>query len=208
MESSIHVIEDDIDTREIYLKALEKANYDARGFATGEECLDVIRDGDWPDALIVDQTLPGMSGTDLLYQIKDLDIIRPSIIITGHQTKKIAIDGIGLGVHAVIEKPCNLNLILHHLSNIISHYKSLELAEHLLSEFSYFNTCSENLSEVYQKHINKLEKLVPDNKSTVKSLKDMIDHRETTKWEKEMARARGMISQLKERYRKIKKQAS
>jgi DNA-binding NarL/FixJ family response regulator len=66
----IYLIEDDPIYAEFIVKALESdPSNDIKVFNTGEDCLKALNNS-WPDVMIIDYKLPGISGIDLYEKIK------------------------------------------------------------------------------------------------------------------------------------------
>lgn len=66
----ILVVEDEQDNREVLVDLLDLVGYDARGAADGREALSVLNTSWRPDLMILDLTMPGMNGWELLAEMK------------------------------------------------------------------------------------------------------------------------------------------
>jgi len=60
-----------------------------------------------PDVAVVDLKMPGMSGLDLLYELKKLDPHLEVIVLTGHATVDTALDCMKQGAFDYLLKPCS-----------------------------------------------------------------------------------------------------
>lgn len=82
------VVEDDDSLRNAIIRMLKACQWHAVGFSTAEDFLSVA---EWRDidCLVLDLYLPGMSGFDLLAEIKDLGTRIPTILITAQDNTKI-----------------------------------------------------------------------------------------------------------------------
>jgi PAS domain S-box-containing protein len=68
--------------------ALEKKGYQVRMFSSAEKCLEYLRgEGAACDALITDQTMPGMQGTELATAARGLIAGLPVVIMSGYFAK-------------------------------------------------------------------------------------------------------------------------
>ena len=65
------VVEDDDEVRESMVDYLVMEDIEAVSAATGDEALATLRRGPRPDVILLDLSLPGMSGTDLLQRLKE-----------------------------------------------------------------------------------------------------------------------------------------
>jgi len=77
------VVDDDLAVRNSLKFSLEIEGLAVRSYATGAE---VLRAGDLAlcSCLIVDEKMPGMSGLDLIAQLRARRIAAPAILITSH----------------------------------------------------------------------------------------------------------------------------
>jgi DNA-binding NtrC family response regulator len=80
------------------LKALEKATF---------------------DAAILDLRMPGMTGIEVLEQLKQVSPDTEAIVMTGHASMETAIDAVRLGAFDYITKPCKLSEIEAVLHKVI-----------------------------------------------------------------------------------------
>src|SRR5919109_4752207 len=60
------------------------------------------------DAAILDLRMPGMSGIEVLEQLKQISPDIEAIVMTGHASMETAIDAMRLGAFDYITKPCKL----------------------------------------------------------------------------------------------------
>ncbi len=110
-EPKILLVEDDTAGREMGLFNLRKAGYDAHGAqdgAQGLERFDSVR----PDLVITDVKMPGMSGMDLLREIKKRSDDVPVIVITAYANVDLAVDAMKAGAFDFIGKPFSRDHLL------------------------------------------------------------------------------------------------
>src|SRR5437867_11937258 len=60
------------------------------------------------DAAILDLRMPGLTGIEVLEQIKKLSPDTETIIMTGHASMETAIEAVRLGAFDYLTKPCKL----------------------------------------------------------------------------------------------------
>ena len=92
----ILVVEDDLETRQLYQHALVKNGYNVRAVANGVEALKVI-DEEYFDLMISDVMMPGMSGYELSASLREANINIPILMVTA----KDAFDDMQKGFNAV-----------------------------------------------------------------------------------------------------------
>jgi DNA-binding NtrC family response regulator len=104
----ILIIDDDRHMQKACTRVLAKAGHVVTCAETGDEGLKQIRDGaNSFDVVLLDQLMPGMSGTDALAHIKTIAPNLPVIIITGSVTEETAADIIHKGACDCLPKPFN-----------------------------------------------------------------------------------------------------
>lgn len=89
---------------------LEDEGYDVHEALEAKDGLEVFRSVN-PDVVVTDLRMPGMSGMDLISEIKKLNASTPIIVITGYGTYESAIDALKLHVFDFIKKPIDLNTL-------------------------------------------------------------------------------------------------
>jgi len=100
----VHLIDDDKDVRESLAFLLEAAGMTVRGYESAVAFLDAVP-APGSGCVISDVRMPGISGTELLARLKELEIAVPVIVITGHGDVPLAVEAMKLGAFDFIEKP-------------------------------------------------------------------------------------------------------
>lgn len=110
-ETLVHVIDDDEAVRESIAFLLDTAGVLCRTYDSAESFLNSA--GDVTGCAITDIRMPGMSGLDLLRQLRDRGWSLPTIVITGHADVPLAIEAMKLGAADFIEKPFDDEVLLN-----------------------------------------------------------------------------------------------
>ena len=101
---AIHVVEDDAEARRLLIRALAREGQEVIGHGSAEAFLAAYRAG--PEAcLLVDAQLPGMSGFDLLAQLRQAGDPIPAIMVTGLSDVAAAVRAMQSGASDFIAKP-------------------------------------------------------------------------------------------------------
>ena len=103
-QSLIAIVDDDDEVRHAIMEVLENDGRRVVGFASGEDFLRAFRHGS-AACLLIDAALPGMSGIDLLEQLRAAGYSLPAIVITGQSDVPMAIRAMKAGASDFIEKP-------------------------------------------------------------------------------------------------------
>ncbi len=114
-DSQILVADDDPAIRELLTEILGD-EYVVSEATTGEQALESLKAGKHA-LVLLDLQLPGMSGLDVLKELRNQQGELPVILITAHGSPNIAIQASSLGAYGFIGKPFELDDILqqvHH----------------------------------------------------------------------------------------------
>jgi two-component system response regulator FixJ len=122
-EVIVHVVDDDAAARESLAFLLASAGMANRTYASAELFLSAI-----PElgrgCIVTDVRMPGMSGLDLLGQLREAKVNLPVIVITGHGDVPLAVEAMKLGAVDFIEKPFNDDLLLASIETAIARAQS------------------------------------------------------------------------------------
>ncbi len=102
--NKILVVDDEESVRYSFSKLLRAPDYQVSGVQNGSEALEKIKQ-DPPDLVILDIEMPGMSGLEVLQQIKHLAPRIPVLIITAYGSSERVITAMKYGAYEYLEKP-------------------------------------------------------------------------------------------------------
>jgi FixJ family two-component response regulator len=100
----IFIVDDDAPTRDSLRLLLEAEGFEAHEFAAGRAFLDTMRPAE-ADCLILDLTMPGMNGFEVLAELRRRGDSLPVIIVTAHADSATRSRAAAGGALGVIEKP-------------------------------------------------------------------------------------------------------
>jgi DNA-binding NtrC family response regulator len=101
---SVLIVDDEAEIRESLQTLLEMEGFEVEGAASGEEGM--LRIGERPfDLVLLDLTLPGRNGMDVLGEIRSHDAQLPVIMITAFGTVENAVRAMQSGAVNFIQKP-------------------------------------------------------------------------------------------------------
>lgn len=110
----IYVIEDDIRLARVLCSLLQRTGYRVESFADGTTALAKFTH-QTPDLVLADVVLPDISGIEVLRQIRARDKNLPVILMSGQHSVSTAMEAIGAGALASLEKP----LDVHRLRGVL-----------------------------------------------------------------------------------------
>lgn len=100
----ILIIDDDTAVRESIERMLRSAGYTVRAAASGEEGLALAKGGAF-DVILSDMRMPGLSGLEVLRQLREQHVDSVFMIMTGFGTMDTAIEAMQLGAVDFVQKP-------------------------------------------------------------------------------------------------------
>ena len=100
----ILLIDDDPGVRDSMERTLRAAGYGVQAAANGEQGFEMARGGAY-DVILSDMRMPGISGLDILRQLRDSKVDSAFIIMTGFGTVDTAVEAMKLGAVDFVQKP-------------------------------------------------------------------------------------------------------
>jgi two-component system, OmpR family, phosphate regulon sensor histidine kinase PhoR len=117
----ILIIDDDRLLRSACSRVLSKAGWNVACAETGDEGLRAIQHATEPiGAILLDQLMPGMSGTDVLAEVQAMNPDIPVVIMTGSATEESFTELKKNGAFACLPKPFTpeqLREVIHQATN-------------------------------------------------------------------------------------------
>ncbi len=105
-KASVLVVDDELGPRES-LRMILKPLYDVRTATNGQEALDYIQK-EKIDLITLDIKMPGLSGMDVLRELRKLGSDAAVVIVTGYGTLTDVHDAIRYGAVDFVSKPFNV----------------------------------------------------------------------------------------------------
>jgi len=109
---SIMLVDDEAAFVETLAKRLVKRNFEAITAFSGEEGLKKLEENENLDVIILDVKMPGMDGLETLKAIKAASPLVEVIMLTGHATVELAVEGMKLGAVDFLMKPCDIEMLV------------------------------------------------------------------------------------------------
>ncbi|MFC1609747.1 response regulator [Myxococcota bacterium] len=117
------VIDDEPSMLQLFSLILEDEEYDLVTAADGESGLETFRAHNCP-LVITDKNLPGISGLDVMREVKETAPDTEVMMITGFGSKESAIDALHLGASAFLEKPFDdVDVVLAKVREVVNKQK-------------------------------------------------------------------------------------
>ena len=130
---TVFVVDDDADVREAIAGLLKSVGLRAETFGTAQEFLG--RDPpDGPSCLVLDLSLPGMTGLDVQRELAGAGISTPIIFITGHGDIRKAVTAMKSGAMEFLTKPFDDERLLAAIEQALERDRAEHQRRHELGE--------------------------------------------------------------------------
>lgn len=100
----VSIIDDDEDVRDSLVELIDSIGLQTKSYVSAINFLDEA-DINQAGCILVDVRMPGMSGIELQYKLKELGAIQPLIIMTGHGDITMAVQAMKNGAFEFLQKP-------------------------------------------------------------------------------------------------------
>lgn len=110
--------DDEKSLQEFMRSELPRLGHEVTVCPDGKAAIKALEKGKF-DAAILDLRMPGMTGIEVLEQLKQISPDTEAVVMTGHASMETAIEAVRLGAFDYITKPCKLTEIQAILQKII-----------------------------------------------------------------------------------------
>lgn len=126
-KKNILVVDDYEGCRMVIAATLKDYDYDVDMALNGLEALEFMKNKHY-DLVITDLEMPGMTGIDLLKEIKTIAPDTKVIIASGNGTVDSYIDSMAWGASEYLNKPLEMKILTKTVANIFSYWQQPRLA--------------------------------------------------------------------------------
>src|ERR1044071_2411131 len=111
-------VDDEMESLQSQKLFLENKGYEVHTLTNGYDALDFVKEN-IVDVVLLDETMPGITGLETLSKIKEMNSQIPVVLITKNETENLMDDAIGSQITDYLIKPVNPNQVLLSLKKII-----------------------------------------------------------------------------------------
>jgi len=111
-------VDDEIESLQSQKLFLEGKGYDVHALTNGFDAIDYVKENA-VDVVLMDETMPGITGLETLAKIKEINQHIPVVLITKNETENLMDDAIGSQISDYLIKPVNPNQVLLTLKKIL-----------------------------------------------------------------------------------------
>ena len=111
-------VDDEIDSLTSQILFLENKGYDVTTKSNGFDAIEYVKDN-VVDVVLMDESMPGLTGLQTLQQIKEIKTNLPVVLITKNEAENLMDEAIGSQISDYLIKPVNPNQVWLSLKKII-----------------------------------------------------------------------------------------
>ncbi len=111
-------VDDEIESLQSQKLFLEHKGYEVQTLTNGFDAIEYVKEN-LVDVVLMDETMPGITGLETLARIKEVNSHIPVVLITKNETENLMDDAIGSQITDYLIKPVNPNQVLLTLKKII-----------------------------------------------------------------------------------------
>ncbi len=166
------VVDNDPKTLKVLEMRLENEGYEIASAVDGKQALELFDKAE-PDLVLVDVNMPGVSGLEVLAEIKEKIPEMPVVVMTAFSSEEVAVDAVKKGANDYVTKPFNSKEICQVVRENIERSRMLKNRGQLI----------EKLKASSNDLINKVKELEVYNQELIKSMnakQDILGDLETT----------------------------
>ncbi|MCU0379743.1 MAG: PglZ domain-containing protein [Chitinophagaceae bacterium] len=162
-------VDDEMESLQSQKMFLENKGYEVHTRTNGFDAIDFLREHP-VDVVLLDETMPGITGIETLSKIKEINQQLPVVMITKNETENLMDEAIGSQISDYLIKPVNPNQVLLSLKKIIDNKRLV----------------AEKTTSVYQQQFRTLFMALNNNPDH----QEWMDiYRKLTYWELEMEKS-------------------
>lgn len=125
----ILVVDDDDGIRQLLVSQIKGVGYPCRSAVSGEEALDLAQVEPRPALVVSDVQMPGLSGIELLQQLKRLDPLLQVVMVSGHHDMAVVRQALRDGAYDYLIKPFELEELANTVGRALEHHHLLKQNE-------------------------------------------------------------------------------
>lgn len=129
----VYIVDDDDAVRDSVSMLLRSVGQSSTGFPNGQAFLEAY-DGSGPACALFDMRMPGISGMELLREVRERGWQLPVIIITGHGDVPMAVEAMKTGALDFLPKPFREEDLLQRIRQALELHAVSYQAEEVKSE--------------------------------------------------------------------------
>ena len=108
-KTKVMIVDDEIDFAQPLSERLTLRNFETQPAICAEDAMTLLRTNWQPDVVVLDLRMPGLDGLDALSLFKRFDPAMEVIIVSGHGSTAVGIEGMRRGLFDYLMKPVEID---------------------------------------------------------------------------------------------------
>ena len=133
----VYLVDDEKDILDLLATVFEaETNYQVETFDNPEKAKAAFEKKN-PDLVFTDLSMPQMTGMELIKELSTINQLVPVIILSGFVTKESCMEALSYGASGILEKPCDMGLLIAQAQHAIHRYQSFKLFNRSIDLLTY-----------------------------------------------------------------------
>src|SRR5450432_4183271 len=111
-------VDDEMESLKSQIMFLTNKGYEVKSLSNGFDAIDYVKENE-VDVVLLDESMPGITGLETLQKIKAINTQIPIVLITKNETENLMDEAIGSQITDYLIKPVNPNQVWLSLKKII-----------------------------------------------------------------------------------------
>jgi FixJ family two-component response regulator len=120
----VHVVDDDASFRTAIERRLKNAGYVVAGYASAQDLLDHLPNGNQSGCILLDVRIPGLSGPELQSRLRELGSTLPIVFLTGFADVPTTVLAIKGGAEDFLTKPVSSEDLLAAVERALARHQA------------------------------------------------------------------------------------
>jgi len=116
-DTKVLLVDDETDFVTTLAERLRLRKFNISIATSGEMALEMVKE-EQPQIVVLDLKMPGLSGLEVLQQIKSISRSIKVILLTGHGSTREGIEGMRLGASDFLLKPIDINELINKMFEV------------------------------------------------------------------------------------------
>ncbi len=113
--TKVMIVDDEIDFAQPLSERLTLRDFETQTAGCAEDAMTVLRSNWQPDVVVLDLRMPGLDGLDALSLFKKFDPAMEVIIVSGHGSTAVGIEGMRRGLFDYLMKPVEIGDLVERI---------------------------------------------------------------------------------------------
>ena len=114
-KTKVMIVDDEIEFAQPLSERLTLRNFETQTAVCAEDAMTVLRTNWQPDVVVLDLRMPGLDGLDALSLFKKFDPAMEVIIVSGHGSTAVGIEGMRRGLFDYLMKPVEIDELVQRI---------------------------------------------------------------------------------------------